>query len=222
MKIKLVLFTLLVFVVSTAFVMAGNEKVKELNLSADGIETLDAETGSGYLKIKGVTGLEKIEVKATIQTKGVDEDDMDHFIKKHVRLSLKKQGSKAVLYCKIESSIVSSIFNTRNVVVNLDVQVPKKMDLDVDDGSGLIEIENLKGTIELEDGSGSITLEDIDGNVDIDDNSGPIEVYNISGSVVVEDGSGGILIDGVDKDVHIKRAGSGGVTIRNVKGTVER
>jgi hypothetical protein len=256
MKLKSTLLIILVFMVAT-FVLAENQKVLELNLSNDGIDTFEANTGSGFLKIEGVAGLEQIEVKATVVAKGMDNEELEDFINDHVTLTLKKRGNKAVLTSKIKKGI-SSLFKSRNGLINLHVRVPKKLDMDIDDGSGLIEIANIIGSLKLDDGSGAIELKDIDGNVtiddgsgsieiknvtgdlnlddgsgsievrnvsgdvDIDDNSGSMSVYDIKGSVVVGDGSGNILIDGVDKDVHIKRAGSGGVTIRNVKGTVKR
>lgn len=94
--------------------------------------------------------------------------------------------------------------------------------IDIEDGSGSIDIWGVKGDIVIDDGSGSIQLKEISGDVDVDDNSGNIDIKLIGGSVTVEDGSGGIYIDGVDKNVVIKRAGSGAVSINNVKGTVKK
>lgn len=258
MKIKSLLIILLVLLAAFTAPAATVEKTRKLSLDASGIQKLDADCGSGFLKIKGVKTLEQIEVTATIVVKNLDEDELDDLIKESVKLYLEKRGDKAVLVSKFESGIINSLFKRKNGVINLDVRVPAKMNLDIDDGSGFIEINNIDGNLDIDDGSGTMKIEDISGyakiddgsggiemkniggdihlddgsgsieisraggDVDIDDNSGSMSVYDVKGSVVVSDGSGSILIDGVDKDVHIKRAGSGSLTVRNVKGQVRK
>jgi DUF4097 and DUF4098 domain-containing protein YvlB len=235
------------------------EKPLTLDLDAAGIKTFDIECGSGYLKIQGVEGLNRIEVDATLVVKGIDEEDLEKFKSEYVELSLEKKGNKAVLYSKIKSGFsVSNLVKPKEARINLDLRIPKDLELDIEDGSGFIEISAVKGDIELEDGSGSISLEDIggsvsiedgsgatvveniggnfeihdgsgeikvskvEGDVKVDDNSGTIGIYDVKGSVEVEDGSGSIVIDGVEKDVWIKSAGSGSLSIRNVKGKVKK
>ncbi len=257
-SILLILLAFLIAFATTVTDAATYDKENRLTLSAAGITTFEADCGAGFLKIKGVEGLDKIEVDAKLVVKGIDQDEIDDFMKDRVTLTLKKRGSKAVLTSKVESGGFSSLFGSKHARIDLTVRVPKKMALDIDDGSGSIVIAGIDGALNLDDGSGGIEMEDIAGNVEIDDgsgsiiveniggsleiedgsgsikvvkvagdvslddSSGSISVYEVKGSVVVDDGSGGILIDGVDKDVNIKRAGSGGVTIRNVKGKVRR
>ena len=256
---------LIVFVLIIAWFFAMGaapfqaEKEFNLNLLAEGIKMFEIDCGAGYLRVKGVEGLEQIEVDAVLVTKGIDEEDLEEFKNKYVKLKLEQDGKKARLISEIKSGFsVSSLFKRKEACINLDVRVPKNLDLEiddgsgsievsgingnveVDDGSGSIEIANIKGWVKIDDGSGSTTLENIGGkvnvndgsgtikitgvggDVDVDDSSGTLSIYDIKGSVVVDDGSGGIVIDGVDKDVNIKSAGSGSLTIRNVKGKVKK
>jgi DUF4097 and DUF4098 domain-containing protein YvlB len=258
MKLKSVLLILLIVLLVFAATAETVEKEKRLTLTAEGIESIRIDCGSGYLKIKGVEGLKQIEVEASLVVKGIDDDEIEGFMKDRVTLKLEKRGSKAKLTSKVDSGGFSSLFRSRHAHIDLEVRVPKKMDLDIDDGSGYIKISDIGGNIQLDDGSGSIEVRDVEGNVEIDDgsgsidleniggnvkvedgsgsieldkaggdvsiddNSGSISVYRVKGSVEVDDGSGGIVIDGVDKDVYIKRAGSGSLSIRNVKGKVSR
>ncbi|UCH96191.1 MAG: hypothetical protein JSV88_04860 [Candidatus Aminicenantes bacterium] len=235
------------------------EKEFNLNLQAEGIEMFEIDCGAGYLKVKGVEGLKQIEVDATLVTKGIDDDDLEEFKNKYVKLKLEQDGKKARLISEIKSGFsVSSLFKRKEARINLEVRIPKNLDLEIDDGSGSIEISDVNGNVKLDDGSGSIEvanikgwvniedgsgttiveniggkvtvndgsgtvkITDVEGDVDVDDSSGTVSIYNIKGSVVVDDGSGGIVIDGVDKDVYIKSAGSGSLTIRNVKGKVTK
>jgi hypothetical protein len=262
MKIQTVLIVI-ILIIAWFFVMdaSSNQAEKEfnLNLQAEGITMFEIDCGAGYLKVKGVEGLKQIEVDARLVAKGIEDDDLEEFKNKYVELKLEQDGKKARLISEIKSGFsVSSLFKHKEARIDLDVRMPKNLDLEiddgsgsmevsnidgnleVDDGSGSIEIANIKGWVKIDDGSGSTTLEniggkvkindgsgtikitDVGGDVDVDDSSGTISIYNIKGSVVVDDGSGGIVIDGVDKDVNIKSAGSGSLTIRNVKGKVRK
>ncbi|MCX6557711.1 MAG: DUF4097 family beta strand repeat-containing protein [Candidatus Aminicenantes bacterium] len=95
-----------------------------------------------------------------------------------------------------------------------------KGQVDIEDGSGEITLAKIGGALKIEDGSGDIELEDAGNDVTIDDGSGDMRLQRVLGSVTVDDGSGDIEIDGVEKDVTIEEAGSGGVSIHNVKGKV--
>jgi DUF4097 and DUF4098 domain-containing protein YvlB len=95
-------------------------------------------------------------------------------------------------------------------------------DVSIVDGSGDIFLDGLRGKLDIEDGSGDIRLDDAGGDVRVDDGSGDIAISRVMGSLTIKDGSGDIVIDGVDRDVTIKEAGSGGLTIRNVKGQVRK
>lgn len=271
MKIKTIILILLFL--SLSLFGTTYEKKKELNLSAAGIEKFEADCGAGYLNITGEAGLKQIEVKATIIIQGYDDKDAEFFIKDKMTLSLKKRGDTAYLVSKCESSLFK---RPKSALINLDVRVPRELSLDIDDGSGSMEIVGIDNEVEIDDGSGTIKVADIGGKVEIDDGSGTIDIvkiagdvkiddgsgnikaeeikgnlkiddssgeikiknisgdvdvhdssgdmriYEIGGSVWVDDGSGGIYIDGVEKDVVIKGAGSGSVSIQNVKGKVKK
>ncbi|MCP5104700.1 MAG: hypothetical protein GY950_15050 [bacterium] len=240
MKTKsILLVVLLVFTVVSCF-SVSHRQVRKVNLDASGIDELEIECGPGFLKVKGIDDLKDIEFKATIEVKGVDKEKVQSFIEDNVTISLKKDGNKAELVSKVASSALSSIFKNRQAWINLEVRVPKKMELDIDDGSGFITVSDISadvkiedgsgaivvkdigGNVEIEDGSGAIQLDNVKGDVDVDDNSGLIKIVSVGGSVVVDDGSGGIHIDGVEKNVTIKNAGSGSVSIKNVKGKVRK
>jgi DUF4097 and DUF4098 domain-containing protein YvlB len=262
MKLQTLLIVV-VLVVAWFFAVPGfayqAEKEFNLNLQAEGIQIFEIDCGSGYLRVKGVEGLKQIEVDAALVTKGIDDDDLEEFKNKYVKLKLEQDGKKARLISEVKSGFsVSSLFKRKEARINLDVRIPKNLDLEIDDGSGSIEVSGIDGNVEVDDGSGSIEIvnikgwvkiddgsgttiveniggkvkindgsgtvkiTDVGGDVDVDDSSGTVSIYNIKGSVVVDDGSGGIVIDGVDKDVYIKNSGSGGLTIRNVKGKVRK
>jgi DUF4097 and DUF4098 domain-containing protein YvlB len=56
--------------------------------------------------------------------------------------------------------------------------MPSDLMLDVEDGSGGIEISHVS-SLSLNDGSGPIKIEEISGNVDVDDGSGAITIAGV-------------------------------------------
>lgn len=219
----------------TASLAFSAQEIKPLSLAAQGIDKLEIECGAGFLKVRGVEGLNSIEVKAEIYAKGIADQKMKEFLKDYVKLSLEKKGSSAVLVSRIDNRPFPFF---RNAWIDLTVNVPKKMNMRIDDGSGSIDVEsiignltiddgsggirvgNIQGDLEIDDGSGEIEISDIAGNVTIHDGSGGIDVINVGGSLTVSDGSGGIDIDRVEKDLILKETGSGGVHYTNIKGRV--
>ena len=233
--IFIVMFTVLVLMVTVGF---SAQTEKSLALPTEGLKTFRIDAGAGWLKVAGVPGLDRIEVRAEIEARGMDSGEMEDFIKDHVELFLEKRGDRAVLNAHIDDGW--HFFGSSDSRINLTVRVPKTMALDIEDGSGEMTVEDIDANVSIDDGSGEIRVARINGNLEVDDNSGDltirevsgdvsiedgsggIEVDKIGGSVTVDDGSGGISINGVGKDVIIKDAGSGGVRIDNVKGRVIR
>jgi hypothetical protein len=214
----------------------AHEEERKLALPAEGIDGIEIQSGAGFLVVEG--GSNEITVQATIRLRGYDNDEAKEFLDRYMELTLEKRGSSAIL---------RSFFNDREwgwkwkeKGIDLTVRVPKRFHVDIEDGSGSLELKGVDGHVRIDDGSGSIDITDVGGNLRIDDGSGTIQVKNvrgdvnvsdgsgsmtlvdIGGTVKVSDGSGSIDIDRVEHDVIIRSSGSGGLTINNVKGRVER
>ncbi len=82
-----ILFSLILLLTATAF--ADYEETKSLNLSAEDIEELEIDCGSGYLQIKGVENLNTIEVEAEIYVEGMRRSKAEDFIEDNLNLSLR-------------------------------------------------------------------------------------------------------------------------------------
>ncbi|UCC38167.1 MAG: DUF4097 family beta strand repeat protein [Candidatus Aminicenantes bacterium] len=214
MKVKALFFAILFLCASSLF---PYESVKKLNLPAQGIEELEIDCAAGFLKVYGIEGLAKIEVTAEIIVKGKRVRDEEEFIRENIKLSLEKRGARAVLISKFRESFPYISFRTK--VINLTVNVPKNINLQIDDSSGSMSVEDIIGQLDIDDSSGEIYVEDIKGNVDINDSSGDIEAIAISGYLSIDDGSGGIDVKDVVGDVSIDD-GSGSIYVNNVGGSL--
>lgn len=215
--------------VGGASASADHHAEQTLQLDITSINTLDAETGAGSLRIIGEQGREKISVEADIYT----------FEKGEYTLTLERSGDKAKLVADVSNRFGNAwhIGGNKSPRIDLVVKVPAELALKLDDGSGWvniigldnnIEIEDSSGSIEIDggnnitidDGSGSLVVKNATGNVYINDGSGSLTVKNTGGKVTIDDNSGGINISGAGS-LEIIDSGSGGVTIDGVRGNVK-
>jgi hypothetical protein len=227
---------LTMFTGGVAFAASEYVEDRALNLDAGGISALQIEAGAGSLEVTGVDGLDQIEVEAIITVPGRNDDKARNKIESDLELTLEERGGKAILRSIFEDGIWD--FGD-SPSVQLIVRMPAQLDLNVDDGSGSLVVENVHGDIELVDGSGSISMSDVGGSVDVDDGSGSIDirgvggdisisdgsgsitVRDVAGSVVVDDGSGSINVADIEADLIIVSDGSGGLNFSNIGGRVD-
>jgi len=192
----------------------GQEEKRELSIDADGVETLDIEAGAGSLNVSGIAGTNRILVIATIEVPDADADEARQVIEEDLVLSLGKNGSRADLDGWFRKSRWSFDESPR---VHLDVRVPERLSLNIEDRSGSVEVRDVMGPIELDDGSGSIRIADNGGLLTIRDGSGSIEIERSGGDVRIVDGSGSITVAEVDGSVTIED-GSGSIDVRDIVG----
>ena len=221
-----------------AFPVFGFETVKTLTLPAEGLAKVEINSGAGSLNVTGHEGAATVEVEARIVVEGISDKDMADYIKDHVELELRESGKAAVLVSHIRDRGFFAL--RRSARIDLTVKIPATLALEVDDGSGSMEIadigadvriddgsggitvESVEGSLDVTDGSGEIEIRDVKGDVSLDDGSGAVTVRRVGGEVIVDDGSGSLEIDDVGKDVIIKHKGGGSLDITNVKGKVVR
>ncbi|MGI2133635.1 hypothetical protein ACRN93_20200 [Shewanella baltica] len=177
---------------------------RELTLDSQDLQGLIAETGAGSLEIIGVEGLTQIKLVADIYS----NDDSK------VILTLEKKANKA----KLKADFEQSGFNNYSPYIDLKLQVPANLALDIDDGSGAILISKMTADINVKDGSGELIING-GNNVSIDDGSGDIEVSQINGSLTIDDGSGAIKVTDVRGNIAIDD-GSGNIEVANVQSPV--
>ncbi|MCW8877595.1 MAG: DUF4097 domain-containing protein [Kangiellaceae bacterium] len=183
------------------------ETTENLTQSANGISSFRVDAGAGFIKLKGVEGLDEIKVRADLK---VDRD--------HYKLTLDKRGDEAVLIAEPNTQRIS--FMSSSPSIDLTIEIPARLETNVKDGSGFIEIDNLMADLTVNDGSGNLSIKDIGGDLTIDDGSGSIDIASVGGKVTIDDGSGGIDIVDVKKSIEIED-GSGGIELSRIGGKVD-
>jgi DUF4097 and DUF4098 domain-containing protein YvlB len=217
---KIILLLVLLF--SFSLFASDFDQTKKLSLDANDISRLFIDCGAGFLKLSGENDLDEIRVTAKIEIDNIDSEDVERIIDKYMQLTLKKRGHRAELISNFErkNSFFSSIFNNyENVRIDLTVEIPKKLNVEIDDGSGFIEVKEIDGDIFIDDGSDYIEMHDIKGKVEIDDGSGDIDIDNVIGNVEIDDGSGDIDLRNITGDIYLDD-GSGSITVVEIDGNV--
>ena len=187
-------------------------EARDLRLSAEGISEIQINSGAGNVELSGVEEVDEIVVTATISVPTRKDSDARKIIRSDMVLTLEKVAEKAVLVSNFEPGLWGWDGTPE---ISLDVQIPKGLNVSIDDGSGRIRIQDVRGDIVVDDGPGSIAMIRVGGNIRIDDGSGAISVKNVGDSVSIVDGSGSITVREVDGSVFIED-GSGGIDISDV------
>lgn len=232
---KKILLIALIGLTSPALVYADScryEEDIEFTIDAASAQNLYVDVGAGELSIKGNGNTNEIMVTAVVCSSSRNRlDDMD--------LRHRSRGSDIEIYTEVDRDRrLFSLWNTRSVRIDIEMVVPERLSLRVDDGSGFVTISGVS-ELNLEDGSGSIVISNVSGDVHVDDGSGSIDISNVGGLVsiedgsgdmeiiesnavrIIDDGSGGIRISNITRDVYIEDDGSGGIDIRDIGGDVE-
>ncbi len=187
----------------------------QLALPAGDIYELRVYCGAGSLYIINAEWQNTIKVFAEIEVEDKIKIDDQEFAEKYLDLRLDRQGSRAILKSDLKRTFLHSV----DARINLTIEIPKGVDLFIDDGSGPIHIQYVSGHLDIKDDSGRITVEKVVGNVRVADGSGKIILEDIQGNVEVKDGSGDIDVNKVGGDVRVTDS-SGKISIQYVNGNV--
>ena len=200
---------------------AKGNNVRILTLDAQDIKTLKATCGAGFLKVEGKPDLQQIRVTAEIRPQGMHPQKL----KELIVLQLKRKGDSAVLISKTKNSnrnLLDWLLGTGSgdIEINVTVELPQKMNLQIVDGSGSTDIRNIIGHADINDGSGYLTIQNVQGPLQISDGSGGMLVGNINGTCRINDGSGEMTLKDMSGEVQITD-GSGSIFVNTVNGTLE-
>lgn len=191
------------------------EHTQHLELAISDQKDLQIICAAGYLEVYGVDGTDRISVSASVHINAITQNALADFMKRHVLLTLEQDGRNVLLKGVFKNQ---KTMNT-DAKINLIVAIPKHLRVQIDDGSGRIDVSDLDAALLIQDDSGSIHIRDIQGDVIVEDGSGKINITDIRGNLDVKDGSGSIQIDRVRGDVRLVD-GSGPMTLKDIDGNL--
>jgi len=132
------------------------------------------------------------------------------------QLHARRQGKTIQVFVQVPDEMKG--IGTFYATLDLDVQVPAGLPVEVTDTSGAIMIDRVHVT-RITDSSGDLVARNLPADVEINDSSGDIRVENAAGLVKITDSSGDIVVRGA-REVLIPSDSSGDIAIEQVSGSV--
>ena len=190
---------------------------RNATVNASGATTLRIDARAGNLRVTGRADITEVRVRGTARAsnKGLLED---------IKLEAVRTGNEIHVRADIPEQRGNNWRWNEQAMLDLVLEVPAALPLDIEDTSGDIVVEGVAAKVRIDDNSGDIRVRET-GDVWISDNSGGIDIRNVKGSVDIdEDSSGEIEVYDVTGSVHIGRDSSGGIDVSRVGGdfVVER
>lgn len=193
------------------------DEPRNATVNASDAAKLRVDARAGQLRITGRPDITEVRVRGTARASS-------RSILDDIKLEAVRNGNE-VLVRAILPQVDGCCGWDSEALLDLVIETPAKLELDIDDTSGDMTVESVGAKIRVEDTSGNIRVRDAGGDVWISDSSGGIDVRGVKGSVDIdEDSSGEIEIYDVTGSVHVGRDSSGSIDVSRVGGdfVVER
>ncbi|MGI9076698.1 MAG: DUF4097 family beta strand repeat-containing protein [Gemmatimonadaceae bacterium] len=184
---------------------------RNATLQASGARRLFVHAEAGTLKIEGRPGLGEVRVVGTARA------SKQRYLE-DITLRATRHGDDIMVVVDIPD-MNWSLGDDNYRGLDLVIEVPNSLPIEIEDGSGEIEIRGV-ASLEVSDGSGELEIVDVGGPVRVTDGSGELSIRGVKGNVTLRDGSGEIRVRDVTGDVVVDREGSGEISATNVSGAV--
>ncbi len=178
---------------------------KTINKTFSGIEDIriNIASGNGIIK-KGNSD----EVKVTLEYTYDDDDYEPSFDQNGSTLRIREEFDRGRRNWNIRGKSKWTL------------EIPDGLMVDMNTGSGNIEITGLKVELDANSGSGNVDVENITGDTRLTTGSGNIYARNMNGRLKANTGSGTIRVSDVDGDTNLS-TGSGNIRASRLKGGLE-
>jgi hypothetical protein len=185
------------------------EKDLDVTLDLDGSERLSILARAGDLRVTGHSGTNQARARGKLC---VSEEE---WLEQAGLLT--EGGREASITVELPDSSGWNLMGNRYAYMDLEVDVPVGIALDVRDSSGDIEIDGT-GAVAVKDSSGDIDIGNVTGDVLLEDSSGDIDLVSIAGNVTVrQDSSGDIDGRRIEGAVLVEKDSSGDIRFREVR-----
>jgi len=190
---------------------------RNADIDTRGIRSIRVEGAAGILRVDGKSNISAVRVRGIARSSRRNQLD-------NIRLIAERRGDQIFIKAEMPDINGSNIWGAmrgeyNNMLLDLVIEVPANLPLDVADGSGEAEFNNT-GALDVDDGSGELSVRGSRGNVRIHDGSGNVTVDGVQGSVTVVDGSGNIRASNVTGNLTVEEDGSGDIDVSGIGGTM--
>lgn len=205
-------------VVVIALPLLAGCRLRRLDLTADrvadvsmaGVHVIVIRSGAGWLRIEGHPGYTQLRARGIAHASTQALLDGVH---------LSVQRGSDTLYV-VGSTPMDATSIGQPAALDLTLDIPSGVPLDVADASGETVIRNVGALRLATAGTGGVQVDGVDGLVQVTDGPGDLEISNVRGDVHIDDSSGDIYIASVHGSVDIPHDGAGEIQAADVSGNV--
>ena len=192
-------------------------RVEVETIDLDGIEIVEFVLGSEDVVVmtEEVSSAD-FEIEKTYRA---NEREYGQELLDEAEILFKRRGNRLVVERKKERNLGLSQITKGYVSIDIDVALPAGIRLDVNTGSGDVELSDREGLVEVDTGSGDVEIGVAAGGLDVNTGSGDMIIDTARHDVVLDAGSGDIFVGGIGGNCRIS-TGSGDVTVRKVAGDI--
>ena len=185
---------------------------RSLDISPAGLAALRFELASSDLKVQGVPGLAKIEVRG--RACASQQDWLGE-----LNMTQDRVGNKVVVKPTPRESHVNWTGNNY-AYIDFEVRVPTSLPLEVDTHSGDANITAV-ASLDFSSHSGDLNLDKVSGVATIKVNSGDVVASDLGSLALTGSGSGDVTANNVHGDIKVGHVGSGDLHFADVHGGVQ-
>jgi DUF4097 and DUF4098 domain-containing protein YvlB len=204
---------------------------RPLDIDPAGVHALVLKLESSDAHVRGVAGLNKIEVRG--KACASQEDWLAD-----LTVAQGREGDRVVVTTNQHRNNTISVFHSNYAYIDLEVRIPVNLPLQIQSNSGDADIadiasldfathsgdllaDHISGAVSAELGSGDIKADDI-GSLELRrSGSGDVRARKVHGDVRIGNvGSGDLAFEDVSKSVRVNSVGSGDVGVHGAGGDV--
>lgn len=187
---------------------------RNVDLDATTLKSLLLDLGAADAHVHGVAGLSKIEVRGTACASNAEWLN-------DLRIDTARGGAEATVTARTGNH--ENTFNasgvSRYAYLKLSVSVPAQLVIAVNSGSGDVAAESLE-SLDFHSGSGDLTAGQITGALALQLGSGDVHAHGVGNVELRSAGSGDVTISDVRGEVRVGHVGSGDLDFSDVRGSV--
>ena len=205
------LFALLLCLPLSAHAWDRCSESRELTrqLPSNGIQLLDITARAGDLKIEGSS---RDDIRLTARLCSNEDEAL-------ARMDVVDTRDGDTLRISAQIPWGEDDFDPRYAYIDLSLQVPEQLLIDLRDSSGDIDIRGA-AVRHLQDSSGDIELENGRTDLTLLDTSGEIRIKRHRGSLTITDSSGDMHGEDIQGPVRVLSDSSGDIDFRKISGSV--
>ncbi len=197
------------------------------NIDVGGSAKLEIINSQGNIKIEGAP-VDRITVSAIKHVRATDLDEAEE-IADHIEIKAGKSGDNIhieVRFLKMtraSDSFWKKLFGTGPDSfgsVDFQISVPYYCELDVDNTTGNIYINNLDNNIRIASASGEIEINGVEGDIDIAGTGANVLLRSVQGSSDIRTTTGNVEAQDYFGDIEVKST-SGDITLYQESGSHE-